>query len=133
MLIGCQRISEQDIEKINGYWQIEKVVTASGEDKEYQANTTYDYFQVKNRKGTRTKVMPQLDGSFQTNNLQEQVSVEFKDGEAHLNYITDYAKWSEEIKTLSEDELVLVNAQKIEYHYKKAGPINLDDDGKATK
>ncbi|RZJ65347.1 MAG: hypothetical protein EOO50_14220 [Flavobacterium sp.] len=132
-LTGCKGISKDDISKINGYWQIEKVVTANGQDKQYQGNTSYDFFKIHNGKGTRTKVMPQLDGSFLTNNINEQITVRFDDGDAYLDYVTEYAKWSEEVRSVSTDEMVLVNAQKIEYHYKKAGPIKLDDDGQTTK
>jgi hypothetical protein len=42
-------------------------------------------------------------------------------------------KWSEELIALSDDELVLKNKEKKEYHYKKTGSINLLDDGKTTK
>ena len=133
VLTSCNSVSKEDVAKINGYWQIEKVVTADGEDKQYQGNTSYDFFELKDGKGTRTKVMPQLDGSFLTNNLHEQISVRFKDGDVFLDYVTEYAKWSEEVQSVTNEEMVLVNAQNIEYHYKKAGPIKLDDDGETTK
>lgn len=124
---SCQtEISKEQMANLNGYWQIEKVMTADGEQKDYQANTSYDFFEVTNDKGFRAKVMPQLDGSFITNNLKEQINVTYEEGGTFLNYATEYAKWREQVKTLTEDELVLENAQKIEYHYKKAGPIKLD-------
>lgn len=126
ILTGCTSVSKEDTAKLNGYWQIEKVITADGDEKPYQGNTSYDFFEIKNDKGTRTKVMPQLDGSFQTNNLQEHISVVFEDGNAYLDYTTEYAKWREEIKSLTAEKLVLLNAQDIEYHYKKAGPIKLE-------
>lgn len=133
-VLSCsQTVSEADVAKMNGYWQIEKVVTADGRDKQYQGNTSYDFFEIKGNKGTRTKVMPQLDGSFLTNNLHEQVSVIFKDGNAYLEYETGYAKWKEEIQSVSEEEMVLVNAQNTEYHYKKAGPINLGENGETAQ
>jgi len=126
-LTSCQtKISKEDIALLNGYWQIEKVVTANGEQKDYQANTSYDFFEIANDKGFRAKVMPQLDGSFITNNLKEEVSVTHEKEGTFLNYVTEYAKWREQVKTITEDELVVENAQNIEYHYKKAGPIILD-------
>ncbi|MBD3582571.1 lipocalin-like domain-containing protein [Flavobacterium selenitireducens] len=126
-LISCQtKISREQMAHLNGYWQIEKVMTADGEQKDYQANTSYDFFEINGDKGFRAKVMPQLDGSFITNNLKEQILVTYEQDGTFLNYVTQYAKWREQIKTLTEDELVVENAQKIEYHYKKAGPINLD-------
>ena len=49
---SCQhKISKDEIAKLNGYWQIEKVMTSDGEQKDYQANTSYDYFEIKADKG----------------------------------------------------------------------------------
>lgn len=127
LFISCSdKISKEQIAQINGYWQIEKVITPKGEQKDYQANTSYDYFEIKDDKGFRSKVMPQLDGSFLTNNLKETISVSYEDDGTYLNYSTQYAKWKEKVKALNDEELVVENHQKIEYHYKKAGPIKFD-------
>lgn len=135
LFVACQqKIEPADIVKMNGYWEIEKVVFDEGEDKEYKMNESYDYFKIdKNNKGIRKKVMPQLDGTFLVNDTYEKVAVQFKGDKAFLQYTTPYAKWSEEIISLTEDELIVLNAEKKEYHYKKTGPINLTGDGKTTK
>jgi len=126
-IVSCQqKISPEELSRLNGYWQIEKVMHSDGEQKDYQANTSYDFFEVASGKGYRAKVMPQLDGSFITNNLKEQITVTYEEDGTFLNYATEFAKWREKIKTLTDDELVVENAQNIEYHYKKAGPIKLD-------
>jgi hypothetical protein len=133
--VGCQqKIEPTDIAKLNGYWEIEKVVFDEGEDKDYKMNESYDYFEItNNNKGIRKKVMPQLDGSFLVNDAYENVVVRFKEGKAFLDYSTPYAKWSEELIAVSDKELVVRNEEKKEYHYKKAGPINLTSDGEKTK
>lgn len=133
--VGCQqKVQPTDIAKINGYWEIEKVVFDEGKDKDYRMNESYDYFEIaKDNKGIRKKVMPQLDGSFLANDSYENVVVRFEDDKAFLDYSTPYAKWSEELTTLSDKELVLKNTEKKEYHYKKSGPINLTADGEKIK
>ena len=133
--ISCQqKIKQEDVLKINGYWEIEKVVFDQGKDKEYGINESYDYFQIdKNNTGFRKKVVPQLDGTFVVNNSQESVKVRFEDNKAFIDYATPYAKWSEELVAISNEELVLRNTEKKEYHYKKAEPINFLDNGKKTK
>lgn len=133
--VGCQQnIEPTDIAKLNGYWEIEKVVFEKGKDKEYGMNENFDYFKMeKNNKGIRKKVMAQMDGTFLVNDTYENVTVRFKEDKAYLDYSTPYMKWSEEVVALSEKELVLLNAQKTEYHYKKTEPINLLDDGKKVK
>ena len=134
LLFACQqKIQPNDIATINGYWEIEKVTFDKGTDKDYKMNESYDYFEIKDNKGIRKKVMPQLDGTFLVNDTFENVTVRFVDNKVFLDYETPYMKWSEELIALSDEELVLLNKEKTEYHYKKATPINLLGDGKTTK
>ena len=133
-LVSCQqKITPEDIKKINGYWEIEKVTFKEGEDKEYKMNENFDYFEIANNKGIRRKVRPQFNGTFLFNDDFENVKVRFKGEQVFLDYTTAYAKWTEELIRLSDDEMVLKNDQNKEYEYKKAGPINLLEDGKKTK
>ena len=134
LFVACkQKIQPADIAKINGYWEIEKVTFDKGADKDYKMNESYDYFEIKDNKGIRKKVMPQLDGTFLVNDTFENVTVRFADDKVFLDYATPYMKWSEELITLTAEELVLMNKEKKEYHYKKATPINILGDGKTTK
>lgn len=134
LLVSCkQEIKPADIAKLNGYWEIEKVIFDKGEEKDYGMNESFDFFEIKNNKGIRKKVMPQFDGKFLTSDSFENVSVRFKDEKVFLDYKTNYAKWSEELISISDKELVVKNQQNKEYHYKKAAPINLLNDGKETK
>lgn len=133
-LVSCQqKITPEDIKKINGYWEIEKVTFKEGEEKEYKMNENFDYFEIANNKGIRRKVRPQFNGTFLFNDDFENVKVRFKGEQVFLDYTTAYAKWTEELIRLSDDEMVLRNDQNNEYEYKKAGPINLLEDGKKTK
>ena len=105
LLVSCkQQIQTADIPKINGYWEIEKVVFDQGEDKEYGANQNYDYFQIDtNNQGIRKKVAPQLDGTFLVDDTYEKVRVRFQDDKAYLDYSTPYMKYTEEIVALTAD------------------------------
>ncbi len=135
LFISCQqKINREDIAKINGYWEIEKVVFDQGEDKKYVVNESYDYFEIgKSNEGFRKKVMPQMDGTFLVNNTQENVKVRFENEKVFMDYTTSYAKWSEELIAVSNEKLVFKNTEDKEYHYKKATPINLQGDGKKAK
>ena len=112
-------IKETDIQNLNGYWEIEKVILPDGEDKEYTTSETYDYFEIKADKGFRKKGMQQFDGSFLTNDVSESITIEFKDGKCFINYKTDFAKWKEEILILTKESLVVKNKNDLEYHYKR--------------
>ena len=126
MLISCkQNITSMDIAKINGYWEIEKVELPDGEDKDYKVNPTIDYFEVRNNKGFRQKVMPQFDGTYLTNNLKETIQVTEESGDFYINYTTQYGKWKEEIIEIKDSVLVLKNKENLEYHYKKSVPFSV--------
>jgi hypothetical protein len=134
LLVSCQqKINPNELSKINGYWEIEKVVFDKGEDKKYTLNEHFDYFEISNNKGIRKKVKPQLDGTFLVNNTFERVAVRMEDEKVFLDYSTAYSKWTEEIITLSDEKLVLKNTKNTQYHYKKATAITILDNGKKTK
>ncbi len=119
-VLSCkQKITDADISNLNGYWEIEKVELPDGDKKEYKVNETIDFFKIDGNKGFRKKVMPQLDGTYLTNDVQEAVVVVVKDGDASLQYKTTYASWNEEIIELTKDKLVVKNQQDLEYHYKR--------------
>ena len=134
LLSSChQKITQKDISKLNGYWEIEKVVFADGTEKKYSFNEAYDYFQLKANKGFRKKVMPQLDGRFLVNNQSEKIEITFENDKVYINYTTPYAKWKEEVDALTDEKLVVTNVAKATYHYKKTAPVNILEDGKTTK
>ncbi len=118
--LSCkQKITETDISNLNGYWEIEKVELPDGDKKEYKVNETIDFFKIEANKGFRKKVMPQLDGTYLTNDIQEDIFITVKDGDATIQYKTTYASWKEEIIELTKDKLVIKNQQDLEYHYKR--------------
>lgn len=125
-VLSCkQNISEADISNLNGYWEIEKVELPDGDKKEYKVNETIDFFKIEANKGFRKKVMPQLDGTYLTNDIQEDVVVVVMDGDASIQYKTTYASWNEEIIVLTKDKLVVKNQQEIEYYYKRPAKFSV--------
>jgi hypothetical protein len=126
LLVSCkQTITDKDVVKINGYWEIQKVELPEGGKKEYKVNETIDFFQIKDNKGFRQKVMPQLDGTYLTNDIKETISISNKDDNYYINYSTNYGKWKEEIVEIKDSILVLKNEANLEYHYKRQVPFSL--------
>lgn len=127
LFLSCkQSISETDLQYLNGYWEIEKVVLPDGDKKEYKVNETIDFFKFTDKKGFRSKVMPQLDGTYLTNDLKEDILVVIKNGEAIIQYKTTYSNWKEEIIELSKEKMVLKNQQDIEYYYKRPVKFSIE-------
>ena len=125
-VLSCkQKITDTEILNLNGYWEIEKVELPDGDKKEYKINETLDFFKIEANKGFRKKVMPQLDGTYLTNDIQEDIVVAVKDGDATIQYKTTYASWNEEIIELTKDKLVVKNEQDLEYHYKRPAKFSV--------
>lgn len=118
-------VSDEDLKQLTGYWEIQEVIMPDGSNKEYKINPTIDYFEIKGKSGFRKKVMPQFDGSYRVNDLSEKISVTEEEGTMYISYVTDYAKWKEEIVELNDKELVLKNNHGMEYRYKKPEPFSV--------
>jgi hypothetical protein len=126
LAVGCKpNVNPEDIAKINGYWEIEKVTLSDGSEKQYKISETIDLFEVTKNSGVRKKVKPQFDGKFLETGHVEKVTVNVEDDEVFLDYSTDYAHWKEQIVCLADSTLVLKNESNLEYHYKRARPFNI--------
>jgi hypothetical protein len=131
LLISCDsNVKKEDLKKLNGYWEIKQVKFSTGKTKDYKINETIDYFELRQAEfdnkvvGFRQKVMPQFDGKFQTNGINENIKVVENDNTFFLEYNTIYGKWKEEIVSIEDSILVLKNKEKIEYTYKKFKPFS---------
>ncbi|MFT4830827.1 MAG: hypothetical protein ACI815_000463 [Psychroserpens sp.] len=127
-LLSCQRtISESDLIKLNGYWEISKVEFPDGTTKEYKANTTIDFIEMAGFKGFRKKVQPSLEGTYFANDDAESFLI-IQKGEAYeMLYKNNYSEWSELLMTLSENTFSAINKEGITYHYKRYEPININE------
>lgn len=114
-----QKVDVSKIGAINGYWQISKVTDADGNKKEYPINEIYDYFEIKNNIGFHKKVKWQPDGTFLVNDLQETLKVTAINEMILLDFSSKYGKYSEELESLSNDEMVLVSKDEVRFYYKK--------------
>ena len=134
LFLSCsKKIEATDIDKMNGYWEIEKVVFPNGKEKKYSINEVYDYFQIKNFIGIRKKVTPTLEGTFLVNLDAEKVTIKEGKDKFIVHYATFYNQWDEELISISKEEMVLKNDNATEYHYKRAAPINILKDGTKTQ
>lgn len=124
-LISCtSKPKKEDISKLNGYWEIEKVEFPDGNSKEYKVNEFIDFIVLKDNKGTREKVAPQLDGTYLKGNLKDKISVVDSANCYYLKTKSEYTKWEEKLVSVSKDEFVLENEAKIVYHFKKFIPYD---------
>lgn len=128
LLSACSKsVVIDDIEQLNGYWEISEVKTPEGDSKTFESNNNADLFELNTTQGTRTKVVSQIDGSIQSNGIQENFVVKDSANAIYLKYKTDFSEWTEKLERLNENELIIINQNNIKYTYKRFTPININE------
>lgn len=119
-LIGCdEKIAIQDLDQLNGYWEIEKVVFPDGQTKEYTVNNTIDYINYQDLKGFRKKVRPNLDGTFTTSDDAELFEISKEKSTFRMHYTNDLNQWEEQIIRIDQDRMTMKTPEGVSYHYKR--------------
>ena len=120
ILSSCaEAVNEDDLQMLNGYWEIEEVLFPDGNSKKYSINTTIEYIEYDNKSGFRKKVQPRLDGTFITSDDAESFEIVEKNNKFIVLYKNELSQWEEEIRTLSAEKLVLASKEGVVYYYKR--------------
>ena len=119
-LSSCSKnVVKEDLKNLNGYWEIEKVIT-DNQTKEYTINTTVDYYQVNNDgEGYKLKLKPNFTGNYKTNLVKDTIHIKYKTDSIFLVTTSQFNKWEELILELNESTLILKNKKGTIYQYKK--------------
>ncbi len=119
VVISCSKPDpESYIKHINGYWEIEKVITADGVEIHYNFNQSIDFFEIKDSLGIRKKLQPQLSGSFITTKSNEIFRLEIENDSLRLYYKTPLDQWRETVVSAKEKQIILKNEAGNLYFYK---------------
>lgn len=123
LLVACQsKPNPDDLQHLNGYWEIEHVSFPDGTKKEYQVNEWIDKIQLKENKGWRQKVQPQVNGSFIKNDIKEIIQVLDSNDCYYLKTKATYTVWTDKLISVSKDTYIVENDSKIQYKYKRFVP-----------
>lgn len=124
--ISCRKNNPKDqIQYLNGYWEIKKVILSDGSKKEYKFNQSIDFFKIKDSTGIRKKVQPKLDGSFTANNDYEFFTLKIEDDSLRLYYKTTLSTWKETIISAKENYIAVKNEAGNVYFYERHKKIKL--------
>ncbi len=133
-LITCQKSDDAiNLANLNGYWEIQKVTEPNKDPKVFTVNETFEHFMILGDSGVRSKVKPQFDGTFLSNDQHEKFVISSDNGKTFLNYKTPFATWKEQILTLKDSVLIVQNQEKKEFQYKKTGSLNFTGNGQKTQ
>jgi hypothetical protein len=120
VLISCgKQDPSTQIERLAGYWEIESVAMPDGETKEFSMSMIVDFIEVSENKGVRTKVSPQLDGSFLNNGVAEKFDITIENDSLRLYYTTPFDSWKETVLIATDSVLKVLNRDNKIYTYSK--------------
>lgn len=122
---GCaNKVSEENLKHLNGYWEIEKVTFPNGQTKEFKASSTVDYFELEGLIGFRKKVQPKFNGTYETSNDAELFTIVLEAADFEFRYKNAENEWQERILEVSKKHFSVINSDTIIYTYKRFEPIN---------
>ena len=128
VITACKSsIQEGEISRLEGYWEITKVVFQDGTTKPYTVNTTVDYIGIDGFNGYIKKMKPGLNGRYQTSNKAAQFKLIQKDGLWEMHFEGDQ-KSTLSLLELDSLEYAVKDQGQIRYYYKRYEPININDE-----
>ncbi|MGJ8736169.1 hypothetical protein [Zobellia laminariae] len=134
LFLACSSgISKEDLNKLDGYWEITQVTFPDGNIKEYKVNTSIDYISIDGDEGYRKKMQPRLDGTYETSDDAEAFVIVGKENDFSINYKTELSEWSEKLVKLDDTTFSVLNEEGIRYDYKRFEPISIQKDGEEKK
>ena len=128
LVLGCNQRPEDELQHLNGYWEIVSVRSNNSVTKAYKYNTTIDYIYTDGKKGFRKKLQPGINNAYKTSNDAEALEVKIENDSLNLYYNTPLMSWKETVIKANETELEIINANQVIYVYKRYEPIDLNID-----
>ena len=128
VITACKSsIQEGEISRLEGYWEITKVVFQDGTTKPYTVNTTVYYIGIDGFNGYIKKMKPGLNGRYQTSNKAAQFKLIQKDGLWEMHFEGDQ-KSTLSLLELDSLEYAVKDQGQVRYYYKRYEPININDE-----
>ena len=126
ILISCtDKVTQQDLQQLNGYWDIDKVESVDKKTTKYGANSTIDFYFVNDQnEGYRKKTTLDFSGTYKTNNIKDKIVIEAKNGAFIIKTTTSLDNWEDIIVSLTKEKLVLKNEKGVLFYYNKHEKFN---------
>lgn len=127
LTFGCAKNPKQFLQHINGYWEIDEVTLSNGSKRDYKHNDTVDYMTLNDSlAGFRKKLKPNFSGTYETSSDSEQIKAVFENDSLFIEYTTPFNTWRETVLNATENSLLILNANKDQYLYKRYEPLDVN-------
>ena len=119
--------SEEDLEFLQGYWEIRRVIFPDGGEKEYVASAAIEYLAWDGQTGFRKKMQPTIKGTFLTSDDALPMKIIWRDQRLFLSFEGGEAPWEEEVLKLQQDVLITRHANGLRYEYSRYEPLQIPE------
>lgn len=127
VFVSCETSKKITPSKINGYWEIEKVIAPNGEEKPYGFNSFIDFFKTEtDSTGYRVKLKPSFKGTYEGNNIKQYFKIVKHENKYTLKYNLNNLSWSETLIEATDKHLILKNDLGVSFIYKPFIPITVE-------
>lgn len=116
-----------DLTNLNGYWEIDQVITPSGSEKKFSFNAYVDYFKTTDSIGFRSKVKPQFGGKYKSNQQKIIYHINTKNDSVFITYTNAQKSWNDLVLEASPQQICLQNNLGNLYYYRPYIPIIIDE------
>lgn len=130
LIISCKTSNKKesiDLQFLNGYWEIDTVITADGSEKKYNFNEFIDYFETKDNAGFRYKVKPKFNGNYKSNFQKIEYKLNLKKDTVYIQYKTSSTTIIDKLFIATNEKLGIKTDNGSLYYYKPYFPIMIND------
>ena len=124
LLLSCTKVSEKNLSHLNGYWEIEEVLSHGETFTPRGGAVLVDLYQLDSLRGYRKKLAPSFSGNYNSSEDQLNFTVINQGGEFYIEYNEAQEPWKEKIIAISATQLALEHSDKV-YVYKRHEKISL--------
>ncbi|WP_276390154.1 hypothetical protein [Eudoraea chungangensis] len=123
LLISCaEKVTQESLALLNGYWEIKEVRFPDGQTKEYEINPTVDYYFLRETTGYKKKVKPRMDGTFTITADSEEFEIHSSKEEFWISYSNNLSSREEQLIEISNNIMVLKDKDGLSYRYSRYNP-----------
>lgn len=120
VFLSCSKPDPENQKQfLDGYWEIKEVRMPNKSKKDFDINFVVDFIEVEGNSGKRLKVVPQLDGSYTTNEISEDFELKIENDSLRMYYKTPFDEWKETVIKAEDSVLIIKNRDNKIYTYHK--------------
>lgn len=128
LLFSCSEEKKViDLTNLNGYWEIDRVITSGGSEKKFGFNPYIDFFKTNDSVGFRSKTKPQFGGKYQSNKEKIRYRINTKNDSIFITYTNAKKTWADVLIEASATQICLQNNLGNLYFYRPYTPIIIDE------